>query len=220
MVVWRRSRVMEETLDKYERKVRVNQIISLIDKGEYGEALEIADTIDWRTEKSIKTLRVVSEVYKINRRYEDAFKAFMKISKSSSYAQTFLGIMYERGQGVQKNDVYASEWYDKAVAKGSVDARYLEAQLYMNSKTLPDELKSQVLPLLTENACHGHRESVMFLATTYYPSSGNSEMGYGWLLYGARDLGMTDAASMVSKLQISRDYLEKAYEYAKNTCGQ
>ena len=73
MVVWRRSRVMEETLDKYERKVRVNQIISLIDKGEYGEALEIADTIDWRTEKSIKTLRVVSEVYKINRRYEDAF---------------------------------------------------------------------------------------------------------------------------------------------------
>lgn len=60
-------------MDKYERKVRVNQIISLIDKGEYGEALEIADTIDWRTEKSIKTLRVVSEVYKINRRYEDAF---------------------------------------------------------------------------------------------------------------------------------------------------
>ena len=60
-------------MDKYERKVRVNQIISLIDKSEYNEALEIADTIDWRTEKSIRTLRMVSEVYKINRRYEDAF---------------------------------------------------------------------------------------------------------------------------------------------------
>ena len=144
----------------------------------------------------------------------------MKISKSSSYAQTFLGIMYERGQGVQKNDVYASEWYDKAVAKGSTDARYLEAQLFMNSKTLPDELKSQVLPLLTENACHGHRESIMFLATTYYPAVGNSEMGYGWLLYGARDYGMADAATMVSRIQISNDYLEKAYEYAKRTCRQ
>nr|MCR5746437.1 hypothetical protein [Lachnospiraceae bacterium] len=60
-------------MDKYERKVRVNQIISLIDKDEYGEALDIADTIDWRTEKSVRTLRMVSEVYKINRRYGDAF---------------------------------------------------------------------------------------------------------------------------------------------------
>ena len=60
-------------MDKYEKKVRVNQIISLIDKGAYAEALEIADTIDWRSEKSIRTLRMVSEIYKINRRYEDAF---------------------------------------------------------------------------------------------------------------------------------------------------
>ncbi|MBR5376415.1 MAG: hypothetical protein IK139_03975 [Lachnospiraceae bacterium] len=60
-------------MDKYERKVRVNQIISLIDRDEFGEALEIADTIDWRTEKSVRTLRMVSEVYKINRRYDDAF---------------------------------------------------------------------------------------------------------------------------------------------------
>ena len=38
------------------------------------EALEIADTIDWHTERKIRTLRVVSEIYKINRRYEDAFQ--------------------------------------------------------------------------------------------------------------------------------------------------
>ncbi|MBO4374167.1 MAG: hypothetical protein J5829_03575 [Lachnospiraceae bacterium] len=60
-------------MDKYERRVRVNQILSLIDRDEFGEALEIADTIDWRTEKSVRTLRMVSEVYKINRRYDDAF---------------------------------------------------------------------------------------------------------------------------------------------------
>ncbi len=59
-------------MDKYEKKVRVNQIISCIKNGEYQEAQEIADTIDWRQEKSIRTLRMVSEVYKINRRYEDS----------------------------------------------------------------------------------------------------------------------------------------------------
>ncbi len=69
-------------MDKYERKVRVNQILSLTDREEFGEALEIADTIDWRTEKSVRTLRMVSEVYKINRRYGDAFNV--------------LGIAYDR----------------------------------------------------------------------------------------------------------------------------
>ncbi|MBO5551779.1 MAG: hypothetical protein J5966_07450 [Lachnospiraceae bacterium] len=59
-------------MDKYEKKVRVNQIISCIKNGEYQDAQEIADTIDWRQEKSIRTLRMVSEVYKINRRYEDS----------------------------------------------------------------------------------------------------------------------------------------------------
>ena len=59
-------------MDKYEKKVRVNQIISCIRNGEYQDAQEIADTIDWRQEKSIRTLRMVSEVYKINRRYDDA----------------------------------------------------------------------------------------------------------------------------------------------------
>ena len=60
-------------MDKFEKKVRIDQITRLIDKGIYDEALEIADTIDWRNEKSIKTLRVVSEIYKVNKRYEDAF---------------------------------------------------------------------------------------------------------------------------------------------------
>lgn len=60
-------------MDKYEKKVRVNQIISCIQRGEYQDAQEIADSIDWRQEKSIRTLRMVSEVYKINKRYEESF---------------------------------------------------------------------------------------------------------------------------------------------------
>ncbi len=59
-------------MDKYEKKVRVNQIVACIKKGEYLDAQEIADTIDWRQEKSIRTLRMVSEVYKINKRYDDS----------------------------------------------------------------------------------------------------------------------------------------------------
>ncbi len=63
----------KEAVDKYEKKVRVNQITSLAEKGEYADAMDIADTIDWRNEKSIRTLRMISEVYKVNKRYDDAY---------------------------------------------------------------------------------------------------------------------------------------------------
>ena len=44
----------------------------LISRGEYAQAAEIADTIDWRRVKSVMMLCTISDLYKINRRYEDA----------------------------------------------------------------------------------------------------------------------------------------------------
>lgn len=60
------------TLDKYEYKVRADEIKELIARGEYPQAAEIADTIDWRRVKSVMMLCTISDLYKINRRYEDA----------------------------------------------------------------------------------------------------------------------------------------------------
>lgn len=60
------------TLDKYEYKVRADEIKSLISEGEYAEAVKIADTIDWRRVKSVMMLCTISDLYKINRRYEDS----------------------------------------------------------------------------------------------------------------------------------------------------
>ena len=60
------------TLDKYEYKVRADEIKELIAGGEYSQAAEIADTIDWRRVKSVMMLCTISDLYKINRRYEDA----------------------------------------------------------------------------------------------------------------------------------------------------
>ena len=59
-------------MDKYEYKVRADEIKDLIAQGEYVQAAEIADTIDWRRVKSVMMLCTISDLYKINRRYEDA----------------------------------------------------------------------------------------------------------------------------------------------------
>lgn len=59
-------------MDKYEYKVRADEIKSLIAEGNYEEAVKIADSIDWRRVKSVMMLCTVSDLYKINRRYEDS----------------------------------------------------------------------------------------------------------------------------------------------------
>lgn len=59
-------------MDKYEYKIRADEIKELIAQGEYVQAAEIADTIDWRRVKSVMMLCTISDLYKINRRYEDA----------------------------------------------------------------------------------------------------------------------------------------------------
>lgn len=59
-------------MDKYEYKVRADEIKELIANGEYAQAAEIADTIDWRRVKSVMMLCTISDLYKINRRFEDA----------------------------------------------------------------------------------------------------------------------------------------------------
>ena len=59
-------------MDKYEYKIRADEIKDLITHGEYVQAAEIADTIDWRRVKSVMMLCTISDLYKINRRYEDA----------------------------------------------------------------------------------------------------------------------------------------------------
>ena len=59
-------------MDKYEYKVRADEIKELIAQGDYVQAAEIADTIDWRRVKSVMMLCTISDLYKKNRRYEDA----------------------------------------------------------------------------------------------------------------------------------------------------
>ena len=59
-------------MDKYEYKVRADEIKALISEGEFVEAVKIADTIDWRRVKSVMMLCTISDLYKINRRYQES----------------------------------------------------------------------------------------------------------------------------------------------------
>lgn len=59
-------------MDRYELKVTIGEIDTLVRKRKFAQAAEIADTVDWRKVKNVRVLCTVSDIYKINRRYEDS----------------------------------------------------------------------------------------------------------------------------------------------------
>lgn len=59
-------------MDKYEYQVCADQIKTLIKERRFSEAMDIADTIDWRRVKSFSMLCTVSEIYKVTKHYSEA----------------------------------------------------------------------------------------------------------------------------------------------------
>ncbi len=53
-------------MDKYEYKVKTEQMLGYVERKQYQKAMEIADTIDWRRVKSASMLSSVSEIYEYN----------------------------------------------------------------------------------------------------------------------------------------------------------
>lgn len=119
------------TLDKYEYKVRADEIKSLISEGEYAEAVKIADTIDWRRVKSVMMLCTISDLYKINRRYEDSrdilLLAYERHSGGRLIVYSLCELSIKLGEYVQ-----ALEYYKEFVQLAPKDSgRYiLQYKLY------------------------------------------------------------------------------------------
>ncbi len=118
-------------MDKYEYKIRSEEIKSLIARGEYVEAATIADTIDWRRVKSVMMLCTISDLYKINRRFEDArdmlLLAYDRHPGGRSIVYSLCELSIKMGEFVQ-----AVEYYKEFVQVAPRDSgRYvLQYKLY------------------------------------------------------------------------------------------
>jgi len=75
-------------LDKYEYRVKTEQMLKYVNEKAYDLAMEIADTIDWRKVKNVGMLTTVSEIYEYNGEYQKGID--------------ILSIAYERSPGSRK----------------------------------------------------------------------------------------------------------------------
>ena len=121
-------------MDKYEYKLRSDEIVKLIEEEKYAEAVSIADTIDWRRVKSITMLLKVAALYRVNRRNEDS-KAVLQLAYDRY--PTNRSVVYSLCEvSIELDDVVAAIEYYKEFVKlaprdnGVFTLRYriLEAQ--------------------------------------------------------------------------------------------
>ena len=57
-------------MDKYEYRVKTEQMLEHMEQKQYKKAMEIADTIDWRRVKNVSMLNTVSEIYEYNGEFQ------------------------------------------------------------------------------------------------------------------------------------------------------
>ena len=76
------------TVDKYEYKLKTEQMLELMEDGAYSRAAELADSIDWRRVRNTTMLMNVSDIYEKSRDYHKSFEV--------------LKIAYHRAEGSRK----------------------------------------------------------------------------------------------------------------------
>lgn len=118
-------------MDKYEYKVRAEEIKTLIGQKEYVKALQIADTIDWSRVRSVLMLCTVSDLYKINRRLEESRDILLMAYERNPNGRTIVYSLCELS--IKLGDVVqAIEYYKEYVQLAPKDTgRYiLQYKLY------------------------------------------------------------------------------------------
>ena len=77
-------------MDKTEYRMKLDEINRLVEAQDYEGALTIADTIDWRRVKSVRTLCMVADIYEVNGELEESMKMLQLAYKRSSVGKMIL----------------------------------------------------------------------------------------------------------------------------------
>lgn len=132
-------------MDKYEYRVKTEQMLEHMEKKQYSKAMEIADTIDWRRVKSISMLNSVSEIYEAcgeNKKSRDILFLAFDRSPSSRKIVFRLGTLALKIQDVEE----ASSCYEEFVKLAPKDPnQYILKYKILKARNAPLEEQIKAL---------------------------------------------------------------------------
>ncbi|HZF70056.1 MAG TPA: tetratricopeptide repeat protein [Sulfuricurvum sp.] len=86
------------------------------------------------------------------------WETYTEALRGDQVSQFNVGVIYERGIGVEQNQSMAAQWYEKAAEQGHVDAQYNLAIMYVSGRGV-DQNTSAGMMWLANAAKHGDKES-------------------------------------------------------------
>ena len=184
-------------MDKYELKVTISEIDSLIARRRFKDAAEVADSVDWRRVKNVRTLCRISDVYKINRRYHDSKRVLELAYAKSPYGRQIIFSLCELELKLG-NYVRALQLYNEYinVAPRDVDRYVLQYKLQKAQNVSVNER----IAVLEEMARYDFRDKWAFELAKLYLEAGERTLcasecdeivaffGYGKYVYKALEL--------------------------------
>ena len=132
-------------MDKTEYRMKLDEINSLVDAQDYEGALQIADTIDWRRVKSIRTLCMVADIYEVNGKLESSMKMLQLAYKRSSVGKMILYRLVELCLKMGRSDDAVS-YYNEYLETASNDtSKYILKYKILKAQNAPLDDQIQVL---------------------------------------------------------------------------
>ena len=159
-------------LDKYEYNLKLEEIDKLVDQGDYAEAAKLADSIDWRRVRNIRTLCLISEIYEASGRLEDSKSILVRAYRRSPVGRTVLYRLIEVTTELQQYDE-AIEYYTEYVQAAPHDNnRYiLKYKIYKGRGSSIEEL----IAILEEYLGQEYTEKWAYELAKLYQQSGQMQ---------------------------------------------
>ncbi len=137
-------------MDKFEYKVKIGEIKSLIAQKQFEDAVDVADTIDWSGVKNARDICLVSDLYKKTRLFEDSRKVLLYAYKKQ---KTRLIVKSLCELSIELNDLLnAMEYYKEFVAMAPNDpGRFILQYKLYKAQNISIEEQIEVLEQLKES---------------------------------------------------------------------
>jgi len=159
-------------LDKYEYRLKAEQIEKLVKSQDYETAAELADTVDWHRVKNLNMLYIVGEIYEKMERYEDCMEILYIAYNRAPVGRMLLYKMTDIATRM-RNFEEAISLYQEFVKLAPHDqSRYiLKYRIYRErGSSLEDQIK-----ILREYKTHEYQEKWAYELASLYAQAGMQE---------------------------------------------
>ena len=159
-------------MDKYEYRLKAEQIEKLAKKKDYKTAAKIADTIDWRRVKNLSMLYIVAEIYEMQERYEDCMEILNIAYDRAPVGRMLLYKMTETATRMHNFEEAISLDREFVKLAPHDQSRYvLKYQIYKErGSKIDDQIK-----ILREYKAHEYQEQWAYELAECYAKAGMAE---------------------------------------------